>query len=167
MGNKELSKKLEIEEEEAATFKTNFFKTYVSLSQYIESCKESLQEKHYVETLYRRKRYIYSNFQNNSSNDSRSKRQAINTTIQGSAADIVKMSMIITDREATLRNLKFNLVFQLFDELIYEVEQKNVDYFAKLLSKCMEGCAKKLSVKMPVKVKKGLRWHQMEQVTFD
>lgn len=167
MSTKELSKNLNIEEKKAKIFKSNFFKTFFGLANFIEECKKKCRKNMYVETLHRRKRYIPLIESKNLNERAKSERQAVNTIIQGSASDIIKLAMIKTDREIKIRNLKAHLVLQLHDELIFEVEESNVDYFSKLLSKCMESCVKRLTVKMPVKIKKGLRWNQMEQLSMN
>lgn len=93
-------------------------------------------------------------------------RQAVNTVIQGSAADIAKVAMINSERE--LQEVFFKtkhkpkLVLHLHDELIYEVPKKYTRKVAKIIKKNMENSVQ-LSVPFPVKVKTGISWGEMKE----
>lgn len=90
-------------------------------------------------------------------------RQAVNTTIQGSAADIAKAAMCAVDK-ASLRDFKPRLILQLHDELIYEVEEKNMNDFAKILKRVMEDTVC-LNVPLPVKMKSGHTWGMLKEIS--
>lgn len=93
-------------------------------------------------------------------------RQAINTTIQGSAADIAKKAMVLISRQFNsiyqTTQLKPKLVLHLHDELLYEVPIKLVTNVAKIVKKCMEESVN-LSIPFPVKLKRGPSWGQLEE----
>lgn len=93
--------------------------------------------------------------------EGKAERQAVNTTVQGSAADIAKQAMILVDRKVCekFRNSRNapKLILQLHDELLYEVPLKYEDVFARILKKCMQESVK-LDVPLPVKVKSGKSW---------
>lgn len=95
-------------------------------------------------------------------------RQAVNTTIQGSAADIAKNAMILIDQSIQEKFLNSKhapkLVLHLHDELIYEVTNKYAKSLAKILKNCMEGSVQ-LSVPFPVKLKSGYSWGRMEELS--
>lgn len=128
----------------------------------------------YVETLAGRRRYLP---QINSTTDvghrNRAERQAINTKIQGSAADIAKMAMLRMERNIRKyqERIKINipqnpasfvyLVLHLHDELMYEVPTDRVSNVAKILRSSMENCAQ-LNIPLKVKVKTGRSWGNLE-----
>lgn len=89
-------------------------------------------------------------------------RQAVNTTIQGSAADIAKNAMILIEKNIDMFKKRPKLVLQLHDELIYDVPIKHQNNFARILKNCMENSVK-LSVPFPVKLKAGLSWGTLEE----
>ena len=95
-------------------------------------------------------------------------RQAVNTTIQGSAADIVKIAMVKIDEllEKTFKEMsdtKPKLVLHLHDELLYETPTKYITLVAQILKNCMES-SHKLSVPLSVKLKVGRSWGSMEEI---
>lgn len=127
------------------------------------------RENGYVETLAGRRRYIADICEpNHPRKRARAERQAINTTIQGSAADIAKYAILRMERNLLkygeqLKTDGINLVLHLHDELLYEVPNKNVRQVLKILKSSMENCAK-LSVPLKVKLKKGQCWGSMVRV---
>lgn len=92
-------------------------------------------------------------------------RQAVNTTIQGSAADIAKAAMCAVDKITNLDVDKPRLILQMHDELVYEVKESQKSNFIKLLRKSMQETVH-LNVPLPVKVKNGYTWGTMEEVKF-
>lgn len=128
----------------------------------------------FVETLAGRRRYLPSiNVSDDVTKRSQAERQAINTTIQGSAADIAKYAMIRMERnmlkyqttikvnEPNNRISQVNLVLHLHDELMYEVPIDKSKQVIKILKSSMENCAK-LAVPLKVKIKKGISWGTMK-----
>lgn len=129
----------------------------------------------FVESIAGRRRYLPFINSNVAAKRSQSERQAINTSIQGSAADIVKYAILRMERnvlkyETSLKvNIPqdplsyVNLVLHLHDELIYEIPINKDKQLIKILKMSMENCAK-LSVPLRLKIKKGLNWGNMISV---
>lgn len=93
------------------------------------------------------------------------RRAAVNSTIQGSAADIIKMAMVAIERTLIAREIKARLVLEMHDELIYEVRNKHLDELAQIVSDCMANAtaslAEPFSVILPVNMKKGANWGEL------
>lgn len=90
-------------------------------------------------------------------------RQAVNTTIQGSAADLVKRTMIAIDEKCPFKTDQVNLVLHLHDELLYEVSTPIMKNFAHFLRQTMEEIIN-LSIPFPVKVKAGPSWGELTEL---
>ena len=120
---------------------------------------ESAKRKGYVETLFGRRRYISELSSNNYMVRKFGERAAMNTPIQGTAADIMKIAMIKVYNELKNRNLKSKIVLQIHDELIIETVLEEKEEVAKLLKECMES-ATTLSVPLTVEVEEGNSWYQ-------
>ena len=120
---------------------------------------ESAKRKGYVETLFGRRRYIQELSSNNYMVRKFGERAAMNTPIQGTAADIMKIAMIKVYNELKNRNLKSKIVLQIHDELIIETVIEEKEEVTKLLKECMENAAK-LSVPLTVEVEEGNSWYQ-------
>lgn len=131
------------------------------------------REKGYVETIGGRKRFLPDiNARENPRKQAKAERVAVNTTIQGSAADIAKYAILRMERNlikyrTVLRNESasdhIDLVLHLHDELIYEVPLDKSNQVIKILKSSMENCAK-LSVPLKVKIKKGKSWGTMSTI---
>lgn len=145
-------------------------KTFLVRSKYTQQVVCSARENGYVETLAGRRRYVRDICEtNNSRKRAKAERQAINTTIQGSAADIAKYAILRMERNLIRYGDKLdiplgviNLVLHLHDELLYEVPSRNVKQILKILKSSMENCAK-LSVPLKVKLKRGQCWGTMTE----
>ena len=178
MGAKALSQQLEVEEESAAEFMSSFKNSYPKVQSFIDDVLDGCRKSGYVETMGGRRRYLPDirlkgddyQFARGSA-----ERQAVNTTVQGSAADLVKRSMLDIDRELRARfpnqdPLRYAqqvlsggaaMVLQLHDELIYEVASDDLIQVAHIVRKGMESCLK-LSVPTPVKIKIGSSWGDLK-----
>ena len=158
MGDFSLAKDLGISVKEARDYIQNYFDKYKGVSRYMEQIIESTKANGYVETMFARRRSIpeinSSNFMVRSSGE----RMARNTPIQGSAADIIKIAMVNTERELRRRNLKSSLILQVHDELIIEAYEEEADEVKELLTSCMESAAK-LSVPLVAEAKCGHSWY--------
>lgn len=127
------------------------------------------QKNGFVETIAGRRRMIPDIIAgHNLRKRAQAERQAINTTIQGSAADIAKYAILRMERNllkyrAALQSDTIDLVLHLHDELLYEVPSKKCDKVVKILKSSMENCAK-LLVPLQVKVKKGKSWGIMQRI---
>ncbi|XP_063533002.1 DNA polymerase theta [Cydia strobilella] len=163
MGNKTLSQTLDVGEMEAAVFMDSFHKTYPAIKMYTQRVMEDCRRNGYIETLMRRRRYLPDINSGVASKRSAAERQAVNTTIQGSAADIAKAAMCAIDTKISSQTHKPRLILQMHDELIYEVPETGKDSFVKVLKEVMEHSVK-LRVPLPVKVKSGYTWGTLEEI---
>ena len=119
-----LSRDLNISRKEAKEYIDNYLKNYKMVKEYMENIVEEGKEKGYVETILHRRRYIPELKAKNFNIKSFGERIAMNTPIQGSAADIIKMAMVKVYNELKIRNLKSRLILQIHDELIIEAEKR-------------------------------------------
>ena len=152
-----LANQLRISRTEAAEFITRYFTTYSGVSAFMETLKESAAEKGFVETLMGRRRYIRAINSKNQTQRAAAERIAINTPIQGSAADIVKTAMLRVDRALKQQQLKTRLLLQVHDELILESPDAEVDTVKALLKQEMEHVVE-LAVPLRVSIEAGSCW---------
>lgn len=152
-----LANQLRISRIEAAEFITRYFTTYSGVSAFMETLKESAAEKGFVETLMGRRRYIRAINSKNQTQRAAAERIAINTPIQGSAADIVKTAMLRVDRALKQQQLKARLLLQVHDELILEAPDAEVDTVKALLKQEMEHVVE-LAVPLRVSIEAGSCW---------
>lgn len=152
-----LANQLRISRTEAAEFITRYFTTYAGVSAFMETLKESAAEKGFVETLMGRRRYIRAINSKNQTQRAAAERIAINTPIQGSAADIVKTAMLRVDRALKQQRLKARLLLQVHDELILEAPDAEVDAVKALLKQEMEHVVE-LAVPLRVSIEAGRCW---------
>ncbi|KPJ02893.1 DNA polymerase theta [Papilio xuthus] len=162
MGNRTLSQHLDVTEMEAAVFMDSFYNTYPSLKMFKQSIIDACREHGFVETLKKRRRYLPDIKSNLPHKRSAAERQAVNTTIQGSAADVAKAAMCAIDK-TQFSHIKPRLILQLHDELIYEVQEKYMKDFSKVLKRVMEDTVC-LNVPLPVKVKSGKTWGTLNEI---
>ena len=122
---------------------------------------ESAKAKGYVETLFGRRRYIPEIRSTNYMVRQFGSRVAMNTPIQGTAADIMKIAMINVDK--TLKEQKINgkIVLQIHDELLLEVSKEHKEQAKKILKECMEK-AMELSVPLEVEISEGYSWYEVK-----
>ncbi|CAH0729305.1 unnamed protein product, partial [Brenthis ino] len=165
MGNRTLAQLLDVNEIEAAMFMDTFYKTYPAIKGFTQNVIEECKKNGYVETLMKRRRYLPDINSNIISKRSAAERQAVSTTIQGSAADIAKAAMCAIDKITNLDVDKPRLILQMHDELVYEVKESQKSNFIKVLRKLMQETVR-LNVPLPVKLKNGYTWGTMEEVKF-
>ena len=179
IGAKAHAEQLNILEEEAARFMETFKSKYPTMKKFITATVQSCRENGHIVTLLGRKRYLPGIHSQNIHARSQAERQAVNSTIQGSAADLVKTAMINIDHKlageygSSLPFLTCSkashgdsdykgvrgayLVLQLHDELLYEVRERDLPCMAGIVQQEMEN-ALQLSVRFPVKMKVGSSW---------
>ena len=159
MGYYGLSSRLGITMEEATDFIDTYFEQYTGVERYRKKCVEQAARMGYSETLLGRKRYIPQLSSANRQTRELGERLAINTPLQGTAADIIKKAMV--DVEAALRRekMKSRMTLQVHDELIFEVPPGEVEKLAELVKSHMSGVFK---LKVPLKVDIGIHenWGQ-------
>ncbi|MCK4540523.1 DNA polymerase I [Candidatus Parcubacteria bacterium] len=156
-----LSRAADIPYAQAKDFIDNYFNSYAGIKKYIDK-KIAFARKHgYTETLYKRKRYLPEINSSILMVKKGAERMAVNTPIQGTAADIIKIVMIeIMDK---ICNNSVKMLMQVHDELIFEVKDDKTREAAKKIKKIMEGVVK-LDVPIIVDVKVGDNWGEMEAI---
>jgi DNA polymerase-1 len=155
-----LSRELDIGAREAKQYIDQYFLRYPGVYRYIEKLKEQARKDGYVHTLLGRRRFLRDiNSQNKVLRES-AERMAINTPIQGSAADIIKLAMIRVDREFREQGMGAGLVLQVHDELIAEGPEDEAAEIERILTGAMEGVAS-LSVPLTVSVSRGKHWGEI------
>lgn len=154
-----LSKDLNISRKEAKAYIDNYLKNYENVKKYMEDIVKVGKEKGYVETILNRRRYIPELKSKNFSVRSFGERIALNTPIQGSAADIIKVAMVKVFKELKRRNLKSRLILQVHDELIIEAHRDEVEEVKNLVRDIMENSVK-LEIPLKVDLKTGDSWYE-------
>ena len=149
---------------EAENFVKAYFTQFPGVRAYIENTKQQAKKKGYVETLLGRRRYFPAlKDGTNYMLRSRLERECINSPIQGSAADIMKVAMLRIAVALPKAKLKGHMLLQVHDELVLEVLENELDETAKLVSLEM-GSAYQLKVPLQTEVKVGKNWGQMQVI---
>ncbi|MDR2841700.1 MAG: DNA polymerase I [Spirochaetaceae bacterium] len=156
MSSFRLSSELNISRNDAATFIESYFKTYSGVREFIDKLILDAEKTGYVSTLFGRRRAIPTINSVNKTEKSAAQRVAVNTPIQGSAADIVKKAMIDLDA-ALAHNTAVKLLLQVHDELILECPADEAKAAASLVRNVMEN-AVTLSIPLRVSIETGPRW---------
>ncbi|HSE15080.1 MAG TPA: DNA polymerase I [Candidatus Deferrimicrobium sp.] len=155
-----LSRELGIGGKEAKTYIDHYFDRYPGVKEYIDGLKTSARKDGYVLTIMGRRRFLKDIESRNKVLREAAERMAINTPIQGSAADLIKMAMIRVDREFREAGMEARLILQIHDELIVEAPEREATGSERILKEAMEGVAK-LSVPLTVSVSRGKNWGEI------
>ena len=153
-----LSQNLGISRKKAQQFIDTYFAKYPGVKEYMKNIVHEAQETGYVETLYHRRRYLPDIHSKNYNIRSFAERTAINTPIQGSAADILKIAMIQLAEKLKEEKLQATMLLQVHDELVFEAPEQEIPALEKLVADTMEG-AVKLSVPLKVDSSYGDTWY--------
>ena len=160
-----LSRDLGITRKEAGAFIDKYYERYPGVKQYMEETIAQAREQGYVTTILNRRRYLPDLFSSNRNVRSFGERTAMNTPIQGSAADIIKLAMLSVDREIRTRGLDVSMLLQVHDELIFELPEAELEKAAAIIKSCMEN-AYELNVPLEVDMKYGRNWYEMESLNL-
>lgn len=133
-----LSKNLGISRKQAKTFIDNYFEQYPQIKNYMDKAIKEAREKGYAETIMHRRRYLPDIHSKNFNVRSFAERTAINSPIQGSAADIIKIAMINMQKKLDELHLKTKMVLQVHDELIFDVPKVELDTIKKIVPEVMQ-----------------------------
>ena len=144
-----LSQSLGITRKKAKIFIDDYLDSFPGVKQYMSDIVKDAKAQGYVETLLHRRRYIPDITSRNFNLRSFAERTAMNTPIQGSAADIIKLAMVKFDEEVQSTNYHAKLLLQVHDELIFEVPKEEVDSFSQFVEDIMESA---LDLDVPLKV---------------
>lgn len=154
-----LSQNLNIPRKEAAKFIEQYFEVYQGVRRYMEDIVVDARKHGYVTTLLERRRYLPEINAKNFNLRSFAERTAMNTPIQGTAADIIKLAMVHMDKALSERGLKSRMLLQVHDELVFEVPEDEMELMKTLLPEVM-GEALKLSVPLKAEVSYGSNWYE-------
>ena len=153
-----LAEQLKVKKSEAKEYIEQYLKKYNGISKFMEEIPQKVKKDGYAETLFNRRRnipeinstnYIVRQFGN---------RVAMNTPIQGTAADIIKMAMINVYNELKNKKLKSKLILQVHDELLIETYEDEKELVKNILKNCMENVIK-LSIPLKVDINEGKSWY--------
>ena len=142
-----LGSQLSISRKKAKTYIEQYLSEYSGIKNFMENITNIAKEQGYVETLFNRRRYIPELKSNNYMVRQFGSRAAMNTPIQGTAADIMKIAMINVYRELKTRNLKSKIVLQVHDEMMIEADINEKEEVKELLKNCMESA---ITLKVPL-----------------
>lgn len=154
-----LSQDLSISPKEAAVYIKQYFETYPKVKEYLDNLVAGAKEKGYVTTMFGRKRPIPELSSSNFMQRAFGERIAMNSPIQGTAADIMKIAMIAVFRMLKERNLKSKLILQIHDELVVETAEDEVDEVKTIVTECMKNAAA-LAVSLEVDLHTGNNWYE-------
>lgn len=154
-----LAKQLGITRAEAAGYIKNYFERYVGVKAYMDKMVQTAREQGYVETLMGRRRYLPDINHRNFNLRSFAERTAINTPIQGTAADIMKLAMLKVAEALKANQLRSRILLQVHDELVLEVPEAEKEIAAQVVKEAMESAAA-LDIPLAADVKFGRNWAQ-------
>ena len=154
-----LARDLKISRKESKSYIENYFRRCKKIKEYLDSAVEEGKKNGFVRTLMNRIRYIPEINSSNHNTRGFGERLAMNTPIQGTAADIIKIAMVRVDNMLKQQGFKSKLILQVHDELILEVHRNEIEQVRKLLKEQMEG-AVRLSVPMNVDINWGENWYE-------
>ncbi|MEG0592804.1 MAG: DNA polymerase I [Coprobacillus sp.] len=161
MGEFRLSKQIGVSLQEAKTFIQRYFEEYPEIKTYMNNVVEDCKRDGYVSTVLNRKRYIPTINDSNFVVKEQAKRFAMNSPIQGSGADILKLAMIKVNQAMKDQNLKSKMILQVHDELIFDVDKDELDVVMSLVKKAMEEA---FIMDVPLKVDGGYatNWYELK-----
>ena len=142
-----LAERLDISRDEAKQLIDGYFETFPKVKEYMEKAKETARQKEYVETLFKRKRYLKDINSGNATVRGFAERNAINAPIQGTAADIIKVAMINIHNRFKSEGIRSKMILQVHDELNFSVYPEEKEKVEKIVLEEMQGA---FSMKVPL-----------------
>src|SRR5208282_4156466 len=152
-----LSEALSISPKEAAVYIENYFKKHAGVKRFMEHTIQTARQNGYVTTLLGRIRPLPEITSTNAAIRQQAERLAINTPVQGTAADLIKIAMVRVSKTLQARNLLTKMLLQIHDELLFEVPENEIDETQELITLEMEA-ALELSVPLKVEFGRGKNW---------
>lgn len=156
-----LASTLKISRTEAKSYIDKYFTRFNSIKTFLDTLKDKAEQTGYAETYHGRKRFLPDIYSQNRTIKAQAERMAINSPIQGTAADIIKLAMIRIDAEMVERKLKSKMLLQVHDELIFEVEEDEIQIMKDLVRQGMETV---VDLRVPLKVDMGIgvNWYDLK-----
>lgn len=155
-----LSRDIGVTRAEAKRYIDSYFERYRGVKKYLDEVVAEARERGYVTTVLNRRRYLPDLTSSNKMVRSFGERTAMNTPIQGSAADIIKLAMVKVDEAIRRRGLLSRMILQVHDELIFDVPKSELTEMAEIVRQGMEK-ALTLSVPLEVEIKVGPNWYDL------
>ena len=149
-----------VSRKEARQYIDNYLDSYPGVRQYMHDIVEFGKAAGYVETILKRRRYLPDLNAKNKMVQSFAVRMALNTPIQGTSADIIKLAMLKVYEKLEQQGLRAEMLLQVHDELVLEVPTAELEQVIELLKDCMENCYQ-LTVPLEVSIKYGRDWYDM------
>ena len=156
-----LSQQLGIDQREAKKFIDAYFEKYAGVRRYIDRTLEETRREQSVKTLFGRTRPIPDINSKNANMRGFAERTAVNTPLQGTAADLIKLAMIQIDEELRSRKLKSRMLLQVHDDLLFEVPENEIELMRGMVREKMES-VHKLSVPLLVELGVGPNWRDVK-----
>lgn len=156
-----LSENLDMSVMDAKEFINKYFEAFPGMKEYLDSVVANAKENGYVKTIMGRKRVIDELNNPNYIIKQSGERMALNTPVQGSSADIIKMAMIELHKKMKELKLESKMVLQIHDELLFDVKKEEEDLLFKIVKEIMENIYK-LEVPLEVEISTGSDWYQVK-----
>lgn len=154
-----LAQQLGISKKQAKLYIDQYLEKYNGIQNFMNEIVEKAKEQGYVETLFNRRRYLPELKSNNYMVREFGKRAAMNTPIQGTAADIMKIAMVNLNKKIEEEKIDAKIILQVHDELMLEVKIEEKEKAKEILKQCMEN-AISLSVPLEVEVSEAINWYE-------
>jgi DNA polymerase-1 len=159
MGPRGLAQALDIGTDEARRFIDDYFRSYPGVKRFIDATIAAARRDKSVTTLLGRTRRLPDIDSSNPGARAFSERIAVNTPVQGTAADIMKIAMVRADHEIHERGLATRMILTVHDELMFDVPKSELDEATALVRSCMEGA---MQLRVPLKVETGVGANWLE-----
>jgi DNA polymerase-1 len=159
MGARGLAQSLGIDQAEAKRFIDDYFSSYPGVKRFIEDTIERARRDQAVSTMLGRVRPLPDIGSSNGRARSFSERIAVNTPVQGTAADIIKLAMLDVDRAISERGMRAKMILQVHDELLFDLPQEELEDMKEIVRRCMEQA---LELDVPLKVDMGVGTNWLE-----
>jgi DNA polymerase-1 len=153
MGARGLAQSLDIEIDEARRFIDDYFRSYPGVKRFIDETISEARERRCVSTLLGRLRQVPDIDSSNPGSRAFSERIAVNTRVQGTAAEVIKLAMLEIDREVRQRGLSSRMILQVHDELLFDVRRDELEEMKELVRTAMESA---IEMSVPLKVDMGV-----------
>jgi DNA polymerase-1 len=156
-----LANQLGIPQKEAKAYIEAYFDLYVGVKKYIDKTIREARKNTFTTTLFGRRRPITDLDSRNPAARGFAERIAVNSPIQGTAADLIKLAMIAVDKRLRERKLQSRMLLQVHDELLFEVPEPELDQVTEMVKREMEQ-VHKLDVPLIADVHSGLNWRDLK-----
>ena len=155
-----LSQSLNMSRAEAKQYIEKYFNNYQGVKEYMTQCVEKAKQDGFVTTMFGRKRFIPELNSRNRTAQKFGERVAMNTPLQGTESDIIKIAMIKIDEELTKQKLKSKMILQIHDELMFECPKEEIEIISKMLKDIMEHIVQ-LNVPLTINIDIGKTWYDV------